>query len=178
MVIKNHIVFNPQLSMSSSNILNSECILLNNQNDKFIQYNSVVSEICSNNKENLEGYDCHSKNTSELKHLSKKSSTNNENTQKGYIIFLTNASYNILTDICLIDICDSFSFMIVVDKINRVYIYDFHSFKLLKFIDISSIFKNHIKFSSICQYTGDFIVSSSKNVVLMILTFENDFCPA
>ena len=58
MVIKNHIVFNPQLSMSSSNILNSECILLNNQNDKFIQYNSVVSEICSSNKENLEGYDC------------------------------------------------------------------------------------------------------------------------
>ena len=167
MVIKNHIVFNPQLSMSSSNILNSECILLNNQNDKFIQYNSVVSEICSNNKENVEGYDYHSKNQSELKHFSKKSSINNDNTQKGYIIFLTNASYNILTDIRLIDICDSFSFMIVVDKINRVYIYDFHSFKLLKFIDLSSIFKNHIKFSSICQYTGDFIVSSSKNVVLM-----------
>ena len=167
MVVKNHIAFNPQLSMNSSNILNSECILLNNKNDKFIQYNSVLSEINQSNKENVEGYDYHSKNQSELKHLLKKSSTNSDNTQKGYIIFLSNSSYNILCDIRLIDICDSFSFMIVVDKINRVYLYDFNSFKLLKYIDISSIFKNHIKFSSICQYTGDFILSSSKNVVLM-----------
>ena len=169
MVIKNQIIFNPQISMSSSNILNSECILLNNKNDKFIQYNSVSSEIHqnSNNKDNVEGYDYYSKNQSELKHLSKKSSTNKDNSQKGYIIFLSNSSYNILSDIRLIDICDSFSFMIVVDKMNRVYLYDFHSFKLLKYIDISSIFKNHIKFSSICQYTGDFILSSSKNVALM-----------
>ena len=37
---------------------------------------------------------------------------------------MSNASYNILSDILLIDICDSFSFMIVVDKNNRVYLYD------------------------------------------------------
>jgi hypothetical protein len=57
--------------------------------------------------------------------------------------------------------------MLVADKMNRIYLYNFHSFKLLKFIDISSIFTNNIKFSNICPYTGDFIVSSSKNVVLM-----------
>ena len=57
--------------------------------------------------------------------------------------------------------------MLVADKKNRIYLYNFNSFKLLKYIDISSIFTNNIKFSSICPYTGDFIVSSSKNVVLM-----------
>ena len=57
--------------------------------------------------------------------------------------------------------------MIVADKMNRIYLFNFNSFKLLKYIDISQIFTNHIKFSSICPFTGDFIVSSSKNVVLM-----------
>jgi hypothetical protein len=57
--------------------------------------------------------------------------------------------------------------MIVADKMNHVYLYNFHSFKLLKYIDISSMFTNQIKYSSICPYTGDFIVSSSKNLVLM-----------
>ena len=169
MVVKNHVIFNPQLTMSSSNILNSECILLNNKNGKFIQYNSISSEINSNSNkpENIEGYYYHSKNSSELKHLSKQSSSNNDNSQKGYVIFLSNSSYNILSEINLIDICDSYSFMIVVDKMNRIYLFNFHSFKLLKFIDISPIFTNHIKFSSICPFTGDFIISSSKNVVLM-----------
>ena len=169
MVVKNHVIFNPQLTMSSSNILNSECILLNNKNGKFIQYNSISSEINSNpnNKENIEGYYFHCKNSSELKHLSKQSSTNNDNSQKGYVIFLSNSSYNILSEINLIDICDSYSFMIVADKMNRIYLFNFNSFKLLKYIDISQIFTNHIKFSSICPFTGDFIVSSSKNVVLM-----------
>jgi len=50
---------------------------------------------------------------------------------------------------------------------NKIYLYDFSSFKLLKYIDISNIFTNQIKFSNICPYTGDFIVSSSLNVVLM-----------
>ena len=57
--------------------------------------------------------------------------------------------------------------MLIVDKMNKIYLYDFISFKLLKYIDISNMFTNQIKFSSICPYTGDFIVSSSKNVVLM-----------
>ena len=57
--------------------------------------------------------------------------------------------------------------MLIVDKMNKVYLYDFFSFKLLKYIDISNMFTNQIKFSSICPYTGDFIISSSKNVVLM-----------
>ena len=169
MIIKNHVIFNPQLSMSSSNILNSECILLNHKNDKFIQYNSIQSEIHphANSKENIEGYYFHSKNPSELKHLSKQSSSNNGNSQKGYVIFLANSSHNILAEVNIIDICDSYSFMLVIDKMNRIYLYNFHSFKLLRYIDISSIFTNQIKFSSICPYTGDFIISSSKNVVLM-----------
>ena len=169
MVRKNHVIFNIQLSMSSSNILNSECILLNNKNGKFIQYNSTPTEINqnSNNKENIEGYYFHCKNASELKHLSKQSSSNNDNSQKGYVIFLSNSSYNILSEISLIDICDSYSFMLVVDKMNRIYLYNFHSFQLLNYINLSPIFTNNIKFSNICPYTGDFIVSSSKNVVLM-----------
>ena len=168
MIVKNHIIFNPQLSMSQSNILNSECFLLNQKNEKFIQYNSVPNEIYPNssNEKDIEGYYCHSKNSSELKHLSKKSS-NNDNSQKGYVIFLCNSSYNILSEVCLIDICDSYSFMLVVDKMNKLYLYNFNSFQLLRYIDISSMFTNQIKFSSICPYTGDFIVSSSRNVVLM-----------
>ena len=62
-IVKNHIVFNPKLSMSASNILNSESFLLNNGNCKFIQYNSNSCEINknSNSKENIEGYFFHSK---------------------------------------------------------------------------------------------------------------------
>ena len=168
-VIKNHKNFNPHLSMSSSNIVNSEIILLNNKDNKFIQYNSISSKIsqASNFKDNIEGYYYHSKNNSELKYLSKKYQNNSETTQKGYAILLINASYQILSEVYLIDICDSFSFMLVVDKMNKVYLYDFFSFKLLKYVDISNMFTNQIKFSSICPYTGDFIISSSKNVVLM-----------
>ena len=126
MVVKNHIIFNPQLSMSSSNILNSESVLLNNKNGKFIQYNSTSSEIhpSSSKEKDIEGYYYHSKNSSELKHLLKKSSSSkDENSQKGYVIFLTNSSYNILSEICLINICDSYSFMIVTDKKNKVYFF-------------------------------------------------------
>ena len=168
-VVKNPKTFNKQLSMSPSNILNSETILLNNKTNKFIQYISVSSKINqnSNNKDNIEGYYYHSKNTSELKHLHKKAQNNNDDLNKGYMLFLINASYSILSGVYLIDICDSFSFMLVVDKMNKIYLYDFSSFKLLKYIDISNIFTNQIKFSNICPYTGDFIVSSSKNVVLM-----------
>ena len=152
-IIKNHKIFNPQLSMSSSNILNSETILLNNKNNKFIQYNSISSKINqnSNNKDNIEGYYYHSKNSYEIKHLSKKYQ-NNYSSQKGYVIFLVNASYSILSQVYLIDICDSYSFMLVADKMNKIYLYDFCSFKLLKFIDISNMFTNQIKFSSICPY--------------------------
>ena len=183
MVVKNHIIFNPQLSMSSSNILNSESVLLNNKNGKFIQYNSTSSEIhpSSSKEKDIEGYYYHSKNSSELKHLLKKSSSSkDENSQKGYVIFLTNSSYNILSEICLINICDSYSFMIVTDKKNKVYLYNFHSFKLLRYIDISSMFTNQIKYSSICPYTGDFIIGSSKNIILMningvFLTQMNNF---
>ena len=87
-VIKNHIIFNSQIPISSSNILNSECVLLNNKKDNFIQYNSVSSEIHpANSKEkDIEGYYYHSKNVSELKHLTKHHSSS-EDSQKGYIIF-------------------------------------------------------------------------------------------
>ena len=145
--MKNPKTFNKQLSMSPSNILNSETILLNNKTNKFIQYISASSKINqnSNNKDNIEGYYYHSKNASELKHLYKKAQNNNDDLNKGYILFLINASYNILSGVYLIDICDSFSFMLVVDKMNKLYLYDFSSFKLLKYIDISNIFTNQIK---------------------------------
>ena len=109
-------------------------------------------------------------NQSELKKISKISSenTNNKNeTNIKYFIFLVNASSRIINGISLIEICESFSLMIVVDKLNKVYLYDFNSFNLIKYIDFSSIFNSKIKSVHICPYTGEFIVATKRNVALM-----------
>ena len=162
--------YNSSYIMGSSNKINSDCILLNNKNCKFKQYNSESEKININSSNNIDidGYYAHSMNSSELKSLLKSnSSSDNQNKQTSYyVIFLINSSSRILNEIYLLDICDSFNFMLVVDKMNNLYIYDFNSFDLLRYVKISSMFSNQIKFSSICPYTGDFILSSSRNVAL------------
>ena len=57
--------------------------------------------------------------------------------------------------------------MIIVDKLNKVYLYDFNSFNLLKYIDFSIIFNSKIKSVNICPYTGEFIVATKRNIVLL-----------
>ena len=57
--------------------------------------------------------------------------------------------------------------MIVIDIMNKVYLYDFNSFTLLKYIDFSTIFDLRLKHISICPYTGDFVVATKRNVALM-----------
>ena len=106
-------------------------------------------------------------NESEKKELSKTKIENLANLKKKYFIFLVNSSSRIISDIYRIDICESFSFMIVTDKMNRVYLYDFNSFNLMRYIDYSKIFNLKIKHVSICPYTGDFIVATKRSVILM-----------
>jgi hypothetical protein len=57
--------------------------------------------------------------------------------------------------------------MLVVDKDNHLYIYDFRTFDLIKHINCSIYFKHKIKFISICPYSGDFILASYYKVILM-----------
>jgi hypothetical protein len=168
------IIFDNHISISFSNILNSDCILLNKATKKFLQYNGVSSQIFQDNTnsyDRIPGYNIHSMNQSELKKLSKISSENNTNNQSltniRYFIFLVNSSSRIINGISLIEICEPFSFMVIVDKLNKVYLYDFNSFNLLKYIDFSIIFNSKIKSVNICPYTGEFIVASKRNVALM-----------
>ena len=167
----NKIIFDTHITISFSNILNSDCILLNNKTKKFYQYNSVPSNIFQMNincYDKIPGYYIHSINESEKKDLSKTKSENNlANLKKKYFIFLVNSSSRIISNIDRIDICESFSFMIVTDKMNRVYLYDFNSFNIIKYIDYSKIFNLKIKHISICPYTGDFVVATKRDVILM-----------
>ena len=167
----NKIIFDTHITISFSNVLNSDCILLNNKTKKFYQYNSVASNTFQDNLNSYDkifGYYVHSINQSEIKKFSKNINENNKlNFQKKYIIFLLNSSSRIINNIYKIDICESFSFMIVMDKMNKVYLYDFNSFNIIKYIDFSSIFNLKLKYISICPYTGDFIVATKRNVALM-----------
>ena len=165
------ISFDSNNTISFSNILNSDCILLNNKTKKFYQYNSISSSIykdISNAYDKISGYHIHSINQSEIKQLSKKKNENNDkNTNIKYIIFLVNSSSRIISDIYKIEICESFSFMVIIDKLNKIYLYDFNSFNLLKYIDFSKLFNLKMKYVSICPYTGEFIVATKRNVALM-----------
>ena len=167
----NKIIFDTHITISFSNILNSDCILLNKKTKKFYQYNSIPSNIYQDNLscyDKIFGYYIHSINQSEIKKFTKNTNENNKsNFQKKYIIFLLNSSSRILSDIYKIEICESFSFMIVIDKMNKVYLYDFNSFNIIKFMDFSTIFNLKLKYISICPYTGDFIVATKRNVALM-----------
>jgi hypothetical protein len=163
--------FDSNNTISFSNILNSDCILLNNKTKKFYQYNSISSSIykdISNAFDKISGYNIHSINQYEIKQLWKKKNENNDkNTNIKYIIFLVNSSSRIISDIYKIEICESFSFMVIIDKLNKIYLYDFNSFNLLKYIDFSKLFNLKMKFVSICPYTGEFIVATKRNVALM-----------
>ena len=168
----NKIIFDNHISISFSNILNSDCILLNKTAKKFLQYSGAFSQIFqdnSNSYERIMGYNIHSMNQSELKKISKISNENNIKSQinKKYFIFLVNSSSRIINGISLIEICQSFSFMVVVDKTNKVYLYDFNSFNLMKYIDFSFIFNSKIKSINISPYTGEFILATKRNVALM-----------
>ena len=169
------IIFDNRISISFSNILNSDCILLNKTTKKFLQYNGVYNQIFQDNSniyDRIPGYNIHSMNQSELKKLSKIINENNSKINKNqidkkYFIFLVNSSSRIINSISLIEICEAFSFMIIVDKLNKVYLYDFNSFNLLKYIDFSIIFNSKIKSVNICPYTGEFIVATKRNIVLL-----------
>ena len=167
---KSKIIFDSHISICFSNILNSDCILLNKQNKKFIQYNSIVSHLYQDNLnayDKIPGYNIHSMNQTEIKKLSKISSENNTTNYPKYFALLVNSSSQIINGISLIDICQPFSLMIVIDKMNIIYLYDFNSFNLIKYIDFSIIFQSKIKFVDICPYTGEFIIASKRNVALL-----------
>ena len=152
--------------MSNSNILNNDCIYLNNQNQLFIKYKPKILLNPFKNISEINGFGFHCTNSNEQKILSK-FGDNNKNLKNIYI-FLINSSNIISNSIKLIDLCECFSMLIVIDSFNMIYLFDLISFKLLHKINYYSLthFTKKIKFSSICQFTGDFIVSSSKEVVL------------
>ena len=169
--------FDTHISISFSNILNSDCILLNNKSKTFYQYNSIPSNIFPDNinsYDKIYGYNIHSINQLEIKKFveKKKNENNNNNNNVGqsqikYIIFLINSSSRIISDIYKIEICESFSFMIIIDKMNKIYLYDFNTFNLIKYIDFSTIFNLKLKYISICPYTGEFIIGTKRNIALM-----------
>ena len=173
----NKIIFDNKISISFSNILNSDCILLNKKSKKFLQYNGTFSQIFKENVNTFDGilgYNIHSMKQSELKKLSKISNENNTNTinnqnqlSKKYFLFLVNSSSRIIYPISLIEICEAFSLMIIVDKLNKIYLYDFNSFNLIKYIDFSYIFNSKIKYINICPYTGEFILGTKRDIVLL-----------
>ena len=152
--------------ISNSNILNNDCIYLNNQNQFFIKYKPKISLNPFKNISEINGFGFHCTNSNEQKILSK-FGDNNKNKKNIYIL-LINSSNIISNSIKLIDLCECFSMLIVIDSFNMIYLFDLISFKLLHKINYHSIthFTKKIKFSSICQFTGDFIVASSREVVL------------
>ena len=187
--VSNEILFDTQIPISTSNIINSDCIILNNKTGKFIQYNGCPeyseyihekekydknqdnNKIDNNNLKDLTtfdipGFEFYSKNKNNFSKLINKQNNNNS-LSKHYIIFLINSSSRILSEISLIEICEPYSFMLVVDKLNNLYIYDFNTLDLIKHIDCSIYFHHKIKYVSICPYTGDFILASYYRIILM-----------
>ena len=194
--ISNEIFFDTQIPISTSNIINSDCIILNNNTGKFIQYNGypqsfdIYSQNTTNeniqDKDNIKdktkyyipGYEIYSNNKNNINNIINKENHNNS-LSKHYIIFLTNSSSRILSEISQIEICEPYSFMIIVDKLNNLYIYDNNTLELIKHIDCTIYFNNKIKYISICPYTGDFILASDYRIILMsingvLITQMND----
>ena len=185
--ISKEILFDTQIPISTSNIINSDCLILNNKTGKFIQYNGnpsyfeFVSEkedgksqdnkIDNNNSKDssafdIPGFEFYSRNKNNLINLINKQKHDNS-LSKHYIIFLINSSSRILSEISLIEICEPYSYMIVVDKLNNLFLYDFNTLDLIKYIDCSKYFNHKIKYISICPYTGDFIIASNYKIILM-----------
>ena len=68
----------------------------------------------------------------------------------------------------LIEICESFSLMIIIDTLNIIYLFDLRRFDLLRQINYKEILKRNDKIFqiSICSSTGDFITVSCNLIVL------------
>ena len=171
----NNLINNNNISISDINTINSDCLLINEKFNKQIKYDSVISYINTKNINqnlfsvlNTPGYFIHTiKDSNDMKnYISKKNIDLSVTTIQNYSILLVNSSSRILNEISFIDICLPFTFMLVVDKLNKIYLYDFTTFNILKYIDFCEIYNNKIKFSSICPYTGEFVLSSSKMVTL------------
>ena len=165
----NKILFDTHLLISTSNIINSDCIILNNNSGKFIQYSGHPL----NNKEEIEqidiqGYEmfCHNNNNTK-NIISQKENINNNSLEKNYIIYLVNSFNHIFEEITMIEICETFSFILIIDKENYLYILDFISLDLIKKIDCNIYFNEKIRFISICPITGDFILSTNYQIILM-----------
>ena len=91
----------------------------------------------------------------------------NNSIEKHYIIFLINSQNQIFEEISMIDICEPYSFILIIDKENNLYFLDLNTFDLIKKIDCNIYFKEKIKFINICSITGDFILASNYQLILM-----------
>ena len=179
----NKILFDTQIPICSSNIINSDCILLNNNTGKFIEYTGECSSCSFTNEEenkiNIKGYDIYFHNENKNNIFTKKENKNNS-IEKYYVIFLVNSMNQIFEEISIIEICEPYSLLLIIDKENNLYILDFNTFDLIKKINCNIYFKNKIKFVNICPITGDFILSSKYDIILMsingvFLTKINNF---
>ena len=164
-IISNNIIFDTQILISASNIINSDCILLNNNTGKFIQYSGYLMNNEEINKEDNTGYAIY------YHHNNKQSFTNkdnvNNNLEKYYIIFLVNSSNLIFEEISMIEICESYSFILIIDKENYLFILDLNTFDIIKKINCNIYINEKIKYISICPITGDFILASNYQIILM-----------
>ena len=164
----NIILFDTQFPISTSNIINSDCIILNNKNGKFIQYSGYPLD----NKEisndiDIPGYDIYYNDNNTKNIFVNKENINNNFLDKYYIIFLVNSLNQIYSEISLVEICEPFSFILITDKENILYIVDFNTFDLIKKIDCNIYFEERIKFINICPISGDFILSTNTQIILM-----------
>ena len=162
----NKILFDTKIPISTSNIINSDCIILNNTTGKFFQYSGYeLKDEEEKNKLNNIGYDIYYYNN--IKHdFTTKDNINND-LEKNYIIFLVNSSNHIYDEISMIEICEPFCFILIIDKENNLYILDLNTFDIIKKIDCNIYFKERIKFVSICPITGDFILANNYKIILM-----------
>ena len=74
---------------------------------------------------------------------------------------------DINSKILLMNICESFSIIIIVDKFNKIYIKDMYSLKTLHFIPLNKITKSENKILSIkiSNQTGDFIIVTPHKII-------------
>ena len=163
----NKILFNTQFPISTSNIINSDCIILNNSNRKFIQYSGYpMNKEQESNETEIPGYGVYFHDNNNKNIFLNKENVNNS-LEKYYMIFLVNSLNQIFDEISLIEICEPFSFILITDKENILYIIDFNTFDLIKKIDCNIYFEERIRFINICPITGDFILSSYNQLILM-----------
>ena len=164
----NKILFDTKIPISTSNIINSDCIILNNTTGKFFQYSGYkLNDKEEINKLNNIGYDIYYHNN--IKHDFNIKDNINNDLEKNYIVFLVNSSNHIYDEISMIEICEPFGFILIIDKENNLYILDLNTFDIVKKIDCNIYFRERIKFISICPITGDFILANNYQIILMTI---------